>query len=53
MASSELPELIGMCDRIIVFYEGRLAGELVRQDFSEETIMRLATATDTADPVVT
>ena len=53
MASSELPELIGMCDRIIVFYEGRLAGELVRQDFSEETIMRLATAIDTADPVVT
>lgn len=49
MASSELPELIGMCDRIIVFYEGRLAGELAQQDFSEEAIMRLATATDTAE----
>jgi ABC-type sugar transport system ATPase subunit len=38
--------LIGMCDRIIVFYEGRLAGELDQKDFSEEAIMRLATATD-------
>ena len=45
MASSELPELIGICDRILVFHEGRVAGELVREDFSEESIMRLATAT--------
>jgi ABC-type sugar transport system ATPase subunit len=45
MASSELPELIGMCDRILVFYEGRLAGELDRAHFSEEAVMRLATAT--------
>jgi ABC-type sugar transport system ATPase subunit len=45
MASSELPELIGMSDRIMVFYEGRIAGELDRDDFSEEAIMRLATAT--------
>ena len=45
MASSELPELIGMCDRILVFHEGRIAGELEREDFSEEAIMRLATAT--------
>jgi ribose transport system ATP-binding protein len=45
MASSELPELIGMCDRILVFHEGRVAGELEREDFSEEAIMRLATAT--------
>jgi ABC-type sugar transport system ATPase subunit len=43
MASSELPELIGMCDRIIVFHEGRVVGELERSDFSEEAIMRLAT----------
>ncbi len=46
MASSELPELIGMCDRILVFHEGRLKGELVRADFSEEAIMRFATGTD-------
>jgi ribose transport system ATP-binding protein len=46
MASSELPELIGMCDRILVLHEGRQAGELAKKDFSEEAIMRLATATD-------
>ena len=45
MASSELPELIGMCDRILVFHEGRVAGVLEREDFSEEAIMHLATAT--------
>ena len=46
MASSELPELIGMCDRILVFHEGRVVGELQRQDFSEEAIMQLATASN-------
>ena len=46
MASSELPELIGMSDRILVFHEGRISGELARADFTEETIMRLATATE-------
>jgi ABC-type sugar transport system ATPase subunit len=45
MASSELPELIGMSDRILVFYEGRLAGKVERQEFSEEMIMHLATGT--------
>lgn len=44
MASSELPELIGMSDRILVFHEGRMAGELSRPDFSEEAIMSLAMA---------
>src|SRR5512141_3076180 len=52
MASSELPELIGMCDRIIVFQEGRLAGELDRAGFSEEAIMQLATATNTRQTAV-
>ncbi len=46
MASSELPELIGMSDRIMVFHEGRVAGELAREEFSEEAIMHLATATN-------
>jgi ABC-type sugar transport system ATPase subunit len=44
LASSELPELIGMCDRILVLYEGRLVGEVHRENFSEEKIMQLATA---------
>ncbi len=43
MISSEMSELIGVCDRILVMHEGKLTGELEREDFSEETIMRLAT----------
>jgi ribose transport system ATP-binding protein len=39
MISSELPELIGMSDRILVMHEGRIAGELSRDQFSEEAIM--------------
>jgi len=42
MSSSELPELIGMCDRIIVFKEGRITGKLNRDEFSEEKIMQYA-----------
>jgi ribose transport system ATP-binding protein len=39
MISSELPELIGMSDRILVMHEGRITGELSRDEFSEEAIM--------------
>jgi inositol transport system ATP-binding protein len=42
LISSELPELIGMCDRIYVMCEGRITGCLGREDFSQETIMRYA-----------
>jgi ABC-type sugar transport system, ATPase component len=42
MVSSEMPELIGMCDRIYVLHEGRLTGELAREDFSQQAIMNLA-----------
>ena len=45
MASSDLPELLGMSDRILVMHEGRIAGEVSRAEASEEAIMRLATAT--------
>jgi ribose transport system ATP-binding protein len=48
MASSELPELLGMSDRILVMHEGRMAGELSREEADEEEIMRLATATKNA-----
>lgn len=41
--SSYLPELINMCDRIIVLRAGRIAGELAREHFSEERVMQLAT----------
>lgn len=40
--SSEIPELMGVCDRIAVMAEGHLAGELSREEFSQESIMRLA-----------
>ncbi len=43
MVSSELPELIGMCDRIYVMCQGRITGCIGRDDFSQETIMRYAT----------
>jgi inositol transport system ATP-binding protein len=41
--SSELPELIAVCDRIYVMANGRIRGELLEQEFSQEGIMRLAT----------
>jgi ABC-type sugar transport system ATPase subunit len=40
--SSETPELIGICDRIIVMAGGKLTGELNRKDFSQEKIMEYA-----------
>ena len=42
MVSSEMPELLGVCDRILVMSGGRLAGELT-PDASQEQIMELAT----------
>ena len=42
MISSEMPELIGMSDRIIVFREGSIAGELGDNDISQENILKLA-----------
>ena len=43
MVSSELPELIGVCDRIAVMNEGKVTGVLEREEFSEELIMTYAT----------
>ena len=42
--SSELPEVMGISDRIIVMHEGRLSGEVQREAFSEKAIMTLAVA---------
>ncbi|MCG8481081.1 MAG: ATP-binding cassette domain-containing protein [Spirochaetales bacterium] len=41
MISSELPELLGMCDRIYVVNEGEIAGELVRGEATQESIMKI------------
>ncbi len=40
--SSELPELIGLCDRVLVVREGTVAGEVDGEAMTEEAIMRLA-----------
>jgi inositol transport system ATP-binding protein len=47
MVSSELPELIMMCDRIYVMAKGEITGMLTRDEFTQEKIMVYATATIT------
>ncbi|MBP97478.1 D-xylose ABC transporter ATP-binding protein [Candidatus Poribacteria bacterium] len=42
MISSDMEEVIGISDRIAVMHEGKITGELSREEFSEETIMHLA-----------
>lgn len=52
MISSELPEILRMSHRIIVMCEGRITGELVAHEATEEAIMRLATLRPTPRAVV-
>ena len=42
MISSDMPELIGICDRICVMREGTISGEVLREDFSQEKILEYA-----------
>lgn len=42
MISSELPEVLGMSDRVLVMHEGRITGELDREEATQEKILRLA-----------
>lgn len=42
MISSEMEELLGMSDRIMVLYEGHVSGELSKDEFSQDTILELA-----------
>ena len=42
MISSELLEIVGMCDRALVMCEGAIAGELIGDAITEEAIMTLA-----------
>jgi ABC-type sugar transport system ATPase subunit len=43
MISSELPEIMGMCDRILVMHDGRITGELTRGEATQEKVLELAT----------
>jgi ribose transport system ATP-binding protein len=43
MVSSELPEVLGMSDRILVVHEGKINGELLKEEATQEKIMTLAT----------
>ncbi|MDK8643192.1 sugar ABC transporter ATP-binding protein [Niallia taxi] len=43
MVSSELPEILGMSDRILVVHEGKVNGELLKENATQEKIMTLAT----------
>ncbi len=49
MVSSELPEVLGMSDRIMVIHEGRVAGFLDREEANQERIMELATGMAAAE----
>ncbi|MCW6510925.1 ATP-binding cassette domain-containing protein [Lichenifustis flavocetrariae] len=49
LISSEMPELLGMCDRIVVFREGRVTAELPRAEATQEAV--LTAATDSAPPL--
>jgi ribose transport system ATP-binding protein len=42
MISSDMEEVIGVCDRIAVMHEGRISGLLARDEFSEHNVLRLA-----------
>ena len=42
MISSELPELLALCDRVLVMAEGRLTANIARADASQESIMQAA-----------
>ena len=44
--SSELPEIIGVCDRIIVMHDGEVTGELMAKDATEESVLALAMASN-------
>lgn len=45
MISSDLPEIIGMSDRVYIMHEGRVTGQLLKRELSEEKIMKYATGT--------
>ena len=49
MISSEMPELLGMCDRIYVMNEGRIVGEMDGDVATQESIMECIMRSDNAE----
>ncbi len=45
MVSSEMPEVLGMCDRMLIMHEGRMTGILSREEATQERVMQYATNT--------
>jgi ABC-type sugar transport system ATPase subunit len=50
-SSTELPELIGLCDRIMVLYQGRLAGELAGEAIDDRTLLHLINTGEMPAPI--
>lgn len=48
MVSSEMPEILGMSDRVLVMHEGKIVGELARSEATQERVMSLATGGEEA-----
>lgn len=48
MISSEMPEIIGVADRVIVMREGRISGEVTSEEINEQNLIRLASITSDA-----
>ena len=46
IVSSELPELLALSDRVLVMHEGRITGQMMREEATEEKFMRYAAAVE-------
>ena len=49
MISSDMEELLGMSDRIVVFCEGKVTGELKKSEFSQESVLSLASVNNSTE----
>ncbi|MFO7316993.1 MAG: sugar ABC transporter ATP-binding protein [Bacilli bacterium] len=49
MISSELPEIIGMADRVLVMHEGKITGQVSKEEMTQERIMHFATGGEQVD----
>ena len=42
MISSEMPEIIGMCDRVLIMRNGKISGEVAREELTETSLIKYA-----------